>query len=124
MTSTTGRMQVTSMIRCYHARKGSDENIVAPLIAVIDSDEEGLEAIWDCCNNSCWWDGEDFLTMTNYRDVFDVHFTPDYRGYCNDDLIVEMKGKFHVAQEMGWDIFNTFDEALEHCKNESYWCRH
>lgn len=116
------------MIKCYHARKGSDGNIVAPLIAVIDCNVAALEAIWDCCNNSCWWEGEDFRTMTHYHDVlgddFGVNFTPDYRGYCNDDLIVHMNGKFHVSLSYGWKEFYTFDEALEHCKNESYWCSH
>ena len=57
-------------------------------------------------------------------DDFGVNFTPDYRGFCNDDLIVHMNGKFHVSVSYGWKEFDTFDEALEHCKNESYWCRH
>ena len=112
------------MIKCYHARKGNDGEIVAPLIAIIDGDDYDPELIWDCCNNSCWWEGEDFRSMTNYKDIFNVEFTPDYRGFCNDDLIIEMEGEYYAALEFGWKKFDTFDEAFDHCKNESYWCRY
>ena len=95
---------LNEMIKCYHARKGSDNDVVAPLIAVID--------------------GDDFLSMTNYKDIFNVKFTPDYRGYCNDDLIVEMDGEFYVALSFGWKVFDTFEDALDHCKKESFWVRH
>lgn len=113
------------MIRCYHARKGSDNEIVAPLIATIDSNEEHLEDLWDCCNNSCWWGGdEDFAKMTNYKGKFNVEFTPEYRGYCNDDLIVEMQGQFYVSKSFGWDSCASFESALDYCKKNSFWCRH
>ena len=113
------------MIKCYHARKGSEGEIVAPLIAIIsDGDYQPEELIWDCCNNSCWWEeDEDFRSMTNHKGIFNVEFTPEYRGFCNDDLIIEMDGGFYVALDIGWKKFDTFDEAFNYCKENSYWCK-
>lgn len=101
-------------IKCYHARRVElvietepyqtyyQGPIIAPLIATIESKEENLENIWDCCNNGCWWDNKDFRKMTNYQDKFKVNFTKDYLGYCNSDLIVEMNNMFYVAKSFGW----------------------
>ena len=114
------------MIKCYHARPKTHESnseIVAPLIATIQADNAHLEDIWDCCNNSCWWDRADFRLMTDYKDKFKVEFTSDYEGICNDDLIVEMQDKFHVALSHGWTAFSTFEEAFDYCKKHSYWCQ-
>lgn len=122
------------MIKCYHARRPElvvntepqlfyEGLLEAPLIAGIDSDSEKLEDIWDCCNNSCWWDRSDFREMDNYNDKFKVKFTPKYMGYCNDDLIVEMKGVFFIAKSVGWKHCISFNDALEYARQHSYWCR-
>jgi len=111
------------MIKCYHARKNDNNEVIAPLIATINADSAELEDLWDCCNNSCWWDRADYASMTDYKGKFGVEFTPEYHGYCNDDLIVEMQGQFHVALSHGWGCFPSFEEALNHCKKNSYWCQ-
>ena len=113
------------MIKCFHARRNFDtDELEVPLIATIYSDNESLEAIWDCCNNSCWY-GENWENMEDYNRYstsFKVKFTPDYWGYCNDDLIIEMNNKFTVALSLGWKEFNTFESAFEWCKNNSRGC--
>ena len=120
------------MIKCYHVRRielvvDTDPQlfyqgpVITPLIATIDSDKEDLEDIWDCCNNSCWWDREDFRQMKDYKGQFNVEFTDDYSGYCNDDLIVEMGGKYHLAKSCGWKEFDSFKEAVEYSKSHSQW---
>ena len=122
------------MIKCYHARRVElvvdsepqlffQGELIYPLIAEIDSDKEDLEDIWDCCNNSCWWGRKDFRRMRNYKDKFKVKFTNEYAGICNDDLIVEMEGKFRVALSCGWRTYKTLSRAVQHCKERSYWCR-
>lgn len=120
------------MIKCYHARRIElvvDRNpqlffqgpVIAPLIATINSDDEDLEDIWDCCNNSCWWNGKDFRRMKDYRGKFKVDFTDDYSGYCNSDLIVEIKGGYMLAQSVGWKRFDTFESAVEYAKDNALW---
>ena len=122
------------MIKCYHARRvelvvDSDPQLlfqgqlITPLIAEIESDKEDLEDIWDCCNNSCWWGRRDFRRMRNYKDKFRVKFTKDYSGYCNDDLIVEMDGEFHIALSSGWTKVSSFEAAKRYCEAHSYWCQ-
>lgn len=121
------------MIKCYHVRRVQlvidketqlfyDGPIIAPLIATIDSNIEELEDIWDCCNNSCWYDRGNYMSMTNYRDKFSVKFTNDYSGYCNDDLIVEMNGLYHVAKRCGWHKASSLDDAIKYCERHSNWC--
>lgn len=124
-------------IKCYHARRvqltiDSDAldfqlfiqgPVVAPLIATIDSDEEPLEDIWDCCNNSCWCHRKDWYRMRNYKNRFRVKFTDDYRGYCNDDLIVEMNSKFYVAKSSGWTSFKFLSDAIVYCAKNAFWCK-
>ena len=123
-------------IKCYHARRvelvvDSDPQmfiqgpVIAPLIATITTDDEyklNLEDMWDCCNNSCWWDREDFRSMKDYKGKFKVDFTGDYSGYCNDDLIIEENGKYHVAKSYGWTEFDSFDDAFNYCVEHSHWC--
>lgn len=122
------------MIKCYHARRVElvvdsepqlffQGQLTAPLIATIESDKEDLEDVWDCCNNSCWWGRRDFRRMRNYKDKFKVKFTEKYGGFCNDDLIVEMGGVFHVAKSCGWTRFKTFSAALHYCEEHSHWCQ-
>jgi len=122
------------MIKCYHARRVElvidtepqlfyDGPMISPLVATIDSNNESLEDIWDCCNNSCWWGRKDFRRMRNYKDKFKVKFTEDYSGYCNDDLIVEMGGVYHVAESCDWAHYKSFESALMHCRNHSHWCQ-
>lgn len=122
------------MIKCYHARRVElvvdtepqlfyDGPMISPLIATIDSDNESLEDIWDCCNNSCWWGRKDFRRMRNYKNKFRVKFTEEYSGYCNDDLIVEIDGYYHVAQSFGWRQCNSFESALRYCREHSLWCQ-
>lgn len=127
----------TMTIKCYHARRVElvinskpqmfiQGPVVAPLIATITTDDEyklNLEDIWDCCNNSCWWDREDFRNMKDYKGKFKVEFTDDYSGCCNDDLIVEENGKYHVAESVGWKDFDSFDGACYHCVEHSHWCQ-
>ena len=121
------------MIKCYHSRRielviDSEPQLffqgplITPLIAAIDSDKEELEDIWDCCNNSCWYDRKSFRQMKKYKDKFRVRFTKDYSGYCNDDLIVEMGCKFFVSRSCGWTDFDTFDDAVRYCRDHSFWC--
>ena len=122
------------MIKCYHARRVElvvdiepqlfyDGPMISPLIATIDSDNESLEDIWDCCNNSCWWKGKDFRRMRNYKNKFRVKFTKEYSGYCNDDLIVEINGRYHVAKSCGWEQCDSFESALMYCREHSSWCQ-
>lgn len=96
------------------------------LIAEIDSDKENLEVIWDCCNNSCWLDeDEDWRNMTSYERCgteFNVKFTNNYEGYCNSDIIVEMDGKFHAAESVGWHETSSLEEASQYIKNHSWLC--
>ena len=125
------------MIKCYHVRRiemcaelpNKPEQpqlffqgpLIAPHVATIDKDEWSLEEIWDCCNNSCWWDEEDYKQMKDYQGQFAVEFTDKYMGYCNDDLIIEMKGKLHVAKDYGWEECNTFEEALGYVEEHGDW---
>lgn len=124
-------------IKCYHARRVElvvdskpqmffEGPLITPLIATITTDDDyelNLEDIWDCCNNSCWWDHEDFRKMEDYKGKFKVKFTDDYSGYCNDDLIVEVNGKFHVSLSWGWETLDSFHDAIEYCKEHAYWCQ-
>ena len=120
------------MIKCYHVRRIElvvDSNpqlffqgpVIVPLIATIHSDDEDLEDIWDCCNNSCWWGREDFRQMKDYKGKFKVDFTDDYSGYCNSDLIVDMRGKFALAESVGWKFFDAFDDAVKFAKDHAFW---
>lgn len=124
-------------IKCYHARRVQlvidsepqmffEGPMITPLIAIITTDDEyklSKEEIWDCCNNSCWWDHEDFRSMDDYRGKFRVRFTDDYSGYCNDDLIVEADGVFYVSRSFGWETLSSFNEAVKYCREHSYWCQ-
>lgn len=120
------------MIKCYHVRRVElvvlsdptlyyDGPVISPLIATIDSDKENLNDIWDCCNNSCWWEYKNYRKMDNYKDKFKVKFTKDYMGYCNSDLIVEMNNLFYVAKSIGWHTTRTFEDAVNYCINHAYW---
>ena len=63
--------------------------------------------------------------MTDYKGIFNVKFTDRYSGYCNDDLLVEMDGKFYLALSCGWKEFSTFNEAVGYSKEHSQWvCIH
>lgn len=123
-------------IKCYHARRVElvvdseptlffEGPLITPLIAtiVLDAVAFDLEDIWDCCNNSCWWDHNDFRSMNDYKGKFKVEFTEDYSGYCNDDLIVEVNGLYYVALSCGWEMLNSFDDAVEYCREHAHWCR-
>ena len=59
--------------------------------------------------------------MKDYKGKFKVEFTDAYSGCCNDDLIVEENGKYHVA-EIGWKDFDSFGDAFNHCVEHSSWC--
>ncbi len=120
------------MIKCYQVRRLElvvDKEptlfyqgpIVVPLIATIDSNEENLEDIWDCCNNSCWWGREDYKQMTEYKGKFAVEFTDDYSGFCNDDLIVAMNGKVFLAKSVGWKEFSSLSDAVDDACEHSHW---
>lgn len=115
------------MIKCYHARRTHKDHIFeVPLIATIYSDKEDVDIIWDCCNNSCWWNGSDYLKMKEYNRFgtnFRVDFTSKYWGYCNDDLIIEMGGKYYCSLPMGWKELDTLESAIEFCRQNSHFCR-
>lgn len=122
------------MIKCYHVRRIElvvdtepqlffQGPVIAPLIATIDSDDEDVEDIWYCCNNSCWWDHKVFREMKDYKGKFKVDFTDDYIGFCNDDLIIENGNKYWLAEEWGWKDFYSFESALKYAKKHAQWVR-
>lgn len=89
------------------------------LIAEFEGDAS-IEDMWDMCNNSCWWDGEDYMKMTDYKGKGTCKFYPAYRGYCNSDIfVVDDNGSIYVADSCGWTVVSDMYEAMEHFKANS-----
>lgn len=93
--------------------------VYCALIAEFEGDAS-IEDMWDMCNNSCWWNREDYMKMTNYKDKGTCKFYPSYKGYCNSDIfVVDDNGSVHVADSCGWTVVSDMYEAMEHFKTNS-----
>ena len=107
-----------------HRKDGSVRFIANGLVhCALIAEFEGnasIEDMWDMCNNSCWWDRENYMQMTNYKGKGTCKFYPAYKGYCNSDIfVVDDNGSIYVADSCGWTIVSDMHEAMEHFKANS-----
>lgn len=112
----------------YQLKKQDNGNIISVKIAEFTQNPNArpasIEDMWDMCNNSCWWDCENYMNMTNYKDKGTCKFFPDYVGYCNSDIfVIDDNNDIYVAKSVGWKKVNSKDEAIDYIKNHSMWFR-
>lgn len=79
------------------------------------------ETMWDMCNISCWdrtradWAGQSCKFENG-----EIHFTTDFEGYCNSDIIVEIGTKLYRAATVGFKEEISLDSAVNYIKTH-YW---
>ena len=84
------------------------------------------EIIWDLFNWTCWGWGK--LTGKSWiygirngirRDGFRMYPNTFAQGYCNSDIFFFMNGKWYAAAHCGFETFDSKDDAIEFCKQNS-----
>lgn len=82
---------------------------------------KACETIWDMCNISCWDSSRaDWAGQSYEFDGGKTHFTEDFEGYCNSDIIVEIGSHLYRAASMGFKEEPTIDSAASYIKTH-YW---
>ena len=84
------------------------------------------ESIWDLFNWTCWDWGK--LTGKSWiygirngirRNGFRMFPNTFAQGFCNSDIFFFMDNKWYAAAYCGFETFDSKDEAIEFCKENS-----
>jgi len=72
--------------------------------------QKAIEDVWHGCNVDCWdseWKDNEPVVLEDIT----IYPTPEFKGYCNSDIIVETKEGLYIAESFGWKKAETLKEA-------------
>ena len=114
--STNIHEMLRTKLKVFQIQRGKFRTIGEVMTTIPDSPYL-KDIIWDLCNYSCWSNKNPRKRGGIKRNSKTVFYpTRNAEGYCNSDIYISMKGKYFVADPVGWKEFNKEEDARKYLK--------